>query len=268
MSSLSNMYTSTINNTSNEKNLKSPKKNFSTKYKHLAREIAEVTQNNTTIVNDSFVSKFSPKKENEHYKIFTANLDKQKNESTLNQQLFRAKFSILTGKTLDNISFKKINPQIQTNKNTNSNRLLNNPLYSSYSKRNLDNNLYKKTMNIDITESTIDNSRSEKALKSFKKFLNKKPEIIFSSKILSDLKQKDNNKNGLSLNTISNYNNEKLNHHKNLSSRLNNGIVNKIKMTFPEYMDVKNKGQSYILNSDVSLNQQKISQLKNQILKI
>lgn len=268
MSSLSNMYTSTINNTSNEKNLKSPKKNFSTKYKHLAREIAEVTQNNTTIVNDSFVSKFSPKKENEHYKIFTANLDKQKNESTLNQQLFRAKFSILTGKTLDNISFKKINPQIQTNKNTNSNRLLNNPLYSSYSKRNLDNNLYKKTMNIDITESTIDNSRSEKALKSFKKFLNKKPEIIFSSKILSDLKQKDNNKNGLSLNTISNYNNEKLNHHKNLRSRLNNGIVNKIKMTFPEYMDVKNKGQSYILNSDVSLNQQKISQLKNQILKI
>ena len=124
-------------------------------------------------------------------------------------------------------------------------------------------------MNIGIAESTIDNSRSEKALKSFKKFLNKKPEIIFSSKILSELKQKDNNKNRLSLNTISNNNNnEKLNHHKNLSSRLNNGIVNKIKITFPEYMDVKNKGQSYILNSDVSLNQQKISQLKNQILKI
>ena len=123
-------------------------------------------------------------------------------------------------------------------------------------------------MNINIAESTIDNSRSEKALKSFKKFLNKKPEIIFSSKILSDLKQKDNNKNNkLSINTMPNYN-EKLDHHKNLSSRLNNEIVNKIKMTFPEYMDVKNKGQSYILNSDVSLNQQKISQLKNQILKI
>ena len=263
------MYTSTINNASNENSLKSPKKNFSTKYKHLAREIAEVTQNNTTIVNDSFVPKFSPKKENEHYKIFTANLDKQKNESTLNQQLFRAKFSILTGKTLDNISFKKINPQTQTNNVTsNNNKLLNNPLYSSYSKRNLDNNLHKKAMNINIAESTIDNSRSEKALKSSKKFLNKKPEIIFSSKILSDLKQKDNNKNNkLSINTMPNYN-EKLDHHKNLSSRLNNEIVNKIKMTFPEYMDVKNKGQSYILNSDVSLNQQKISQLKNQILKI
>ena len=238
--------------------LKSPKKNFSSKYEQLIYQLAEFSQNETPFTNESLNSK----KENNNYKIFKANLTKQKNENMLDQQLFKAKLHLLTGKNIDNISFKS-----PTNVNNNSaiysqRNSLNNPLRYSNTNQTTPS---KQILNIDIVNNN--NTKSVNALKDFKKFMIQNTDVTSGSKLLKESKKKDNY--GMTRNilkTDSNEGSNKNNEHRKNNN--NNEIVNKIRKTFPEYIDVNYKGKSFIFQNDTSANKQKISQLRNKISKI
>ena len=246
------------NPTNDDVKLKSPKKNFSSKYEQLIYQLAEFSQNETPFINESLNSK----KENNNYKIFKANLTKQKNENMLDQQLFKAKLHLLTGKNIDNISFKS-----QTNVNNNSaiysqRNSLNNPLRYSNTNQPTPS---KKVINIDIVNNN--NTRSVNALKDFKKFMIQNTDVTSGSKLLKETKKKDNY--GIAKNILITDSNEGSNRNNEYKRNNNNNeIVNKIRKTFPEYIDVNYKGKSFIFQNDTSANKQKISQLRNKISKI
>jgi hypothetical protein len=92
-------------------------------------------------------------------------------------------------------------------------------------------------------------------------------DVTSGSKLLKETKKKDNY--GIAKNILITDSNEGSNRNNEYKRNNNNNeIVNKIRKTFPEYIDVNYKGKSFIFQNDTSANKQKISQLRNKISKI
>lgn len=198
----------------------SPKSKFVTKYDKLLHQISESIKTPRENENN-FFGNLQPKKEKEHLKTFSSNLERKK-ENPLKQELFRAKFNLLTGKTLDNLNFSR------QKKNSSPNSRQNKTYFS--------------------TERNVDRNSTFRELKNYLK----KNEISFTSKLFKEYLNKKPNDNSTTYNKSNNF-------------------VAKIKHTFPEYMNLKTKGQSFILNSNTGsccTSNQKINQLRNQINKI
>lgn len=106
----------------------------------------------------------------------------------------------------------------------------------------------KTTRNINtITIQDSNNNKTSAAFKELKHFLKKKDDLLVSSKLF-----KDNKKN----------NNEKL-----FDTYSNNNFVAKIRQTFPEYINLRTKGQSFIMNNN-GVSNTKINQLRRQVNKL
>ena len=186
------------------------KTQFGSKYDKLLRQISDLTKRNR---DDLFTSKV----EKEHLKTFSSNISTRK-ENPLKDEIFKAKFSLLSGKTLDSLSY--------TTRNN---------IQSPAAKPKVDNLFVDNSINRNNT------------FRELKNYLKKKGDISFQSKLLRDNTKKEKN-------TIESY------------TRSNNSLVSKIKQTFPEYINLKTKGQSFI--GSTSTSNQKLNQLRNQLNKI
>ena len=174
---------------------------FSSKYDKLLKQISEAAKRNK---DDTNVEK-------EHLKTFSSNISTRK-ENPLKEEIFKAKLSFLTGKTLDSINY--------TTRKSNA-------------KEKKDNLFADSSIN------------RENTFREMKNFLKKKGEISFQSKLFKENAKKD---------SVYSY------------SKSNNTLVSKLKQTFPEYINIKTKGKSFIDSSSTS--SQKLNQLRNQLNKI
>lgn len=202
-------YLGTIS-TSSSGELHSPKINksktqFGSKYDKLLRQISESTKRNKDEIFDK----------KEHLKTFSSNFS-TRNENLLKDEIFKTKFSLLTGKTLDSLNY--------TTRKTNT---------SPSAKPKVDSLFADSNINRDNT------------FRALKNFLKKKGEISFQSKLFKENVKKDR---------------------VDLYSKSNNTLVSKLQQTFPEYINIKTKGKSFIGSTNAS--SQKINQLRNQLNKI
>lgn len=233
---------SSVSSSPNEVSMNSPKKSFSSKYENLLKQIAEVSEHQNNIIPSKH--EFSPKRTNEHYSLFSNDLkiNKQNSENIIDKHLCQAKLNLLTGKTLDNIPFKKFNTSVSP---------INAVSHTITTPTN--NNIHNKNIS---------------TLRQFKKYLNKKPESSsYPSKLFKDYSNNSTTTRNNEPNTFTMYSNININGTNNNNSN-SNSIVNKLRNTFPEYMQYNHNGQSFILRNDISLNKHKITQLKNKIDKI
>ena len=95
-----------------------PKSKFITSYDRLLDQITESAKTNRQKEND-FLSSLQPKNEKEHLKTFSSNIEKRK-ANPFQQEIFKAKLSLLTGSTLDSLNFtRKKEKEAKTTRNTN-----------------------------------------------------------------------------------------------------------------------------------------------------
>ena len=195
-----------------------PKSKFITSYDKLLDQITESVKTNRQKEED-FLSSLQPKNEKEHLKTFSANIKKRK-ANPFQQEIFKAKLSLLAGRTLDSMNFsRKKEKEVKTSRNINKI-----PTYESSSKTNV-------------------------AFKELKHYLKKNNDLPVSSKLFKNDKKSDNEK---MFDTFCN---------------TNNNFIAKIRQTFPEYINIRAKGQSFIMNSNGGANS-KINQLRRQVNKL
>ena len=196
-----------------------PKSKFITSYDRLLDQITESAKTNRQKEND-FLSSLQPKNEKEHLKTFSSNIEKRK-ANPFQQEIFKAKLSLLTGSTLDSLNFtRKKEKEAKTTRNTNT-----------------------------ITTQDTTNRKTSVAMKELRHYLKKKNDLPVSSKLFKDSKGTNNER---LFDTFSNS---------------NNNFLAKIRQTFPEYINIKTKGQSFIMNSNGMMNS-KINQLRRQVNKM
>ena len=100
-----------------------------------------------------------------------------------------------------------------------------------------------------ITTQDTTNRKTSVAMKELRHYLKKKNDLPVSSKLFKDSKGTNNER---LFDTFSNS---------------NNNFLAKIRQTFPEYINIKTKGQSFIMNSNGMTNS-KINQLRRQVNKM
>ena len=93
------------------------------------------------------------------------------------------------------------------------------------------------------------NNKTNVAFKELKHYLKKKNDLLISSKLFKNDK---NNNNEKIIDTFCN---------------TNNNFIAKIRQTFPEYINIRTKGQSFIMNNNEGANS-KINQLRRQVNKL
>ena len=228
------------------------KKNFSTKYDILLRELSDViqTEPSTQISNNSkTLTSTSQNQPRQNHVLKPLNIEIDNN--LINQHLFKTKFSILTGNTFDELNLTQPSTKVIANTSrNNTNNLMNSTNHSKSS---------SITTSVDISQ-IHNNARSAKALRDFRRFVKRKTEVSYTSKLLKNPKKKDFE--------VTRPNKEQNIEGNLMNPKINNGIIDKIKITFPEYMKEVNNGKSFIARSDLSENRQRISHLRNHISKI
>ena len=226
------------------------KRNFSTKYDILLRELSDVIQTEPSSQISNNRKTLSPISQNQEKHVLKP-LNIEIDNNLINQHLFKTKFSILTGNTFDELNLTQPSTKVIANTSrNNTNNLMNSTNHSKSS---------SITTSVDISQ-IHNNARSAKALRDFRRFVKRKTEVSYTSKLLKNPKKKDFE--------VTRPNKEQNIEGNLMNPKINNGIIDKIKITFPEYMKEVNNGKSFIARSDLSENRQRISHLRNHISKI
>ena len=144
---------------------------------------------------------------------------------------------------------RKENPFQQEIFKTKLNLLAGNTLDSINFSRKKEKEAKTSRNNNKISTYDSSNNKTNVAFKELKHYLKKKNDLLISSKLFKNDK---NNNNEKIIDTFCN---------------TNNNFIAKIRQTFPEYINIRTKGQSFIMNNNEGANS-KINQLRRQVNKL